>query len=847
MGVSKKITKSKKHKRKVHPAANRVRLAALIDLRLKMYFGLMTHRKIKKLPSNLLLKKFIHTAKKLMATTFNFSWQDPRWFQILLLSTFYTYGIGFLDWEPDLWKLGTLIGVSSITQYVFSRIWNQPFNSIVSACISGLSLNLLLQTDSIMVTALAAFIAVVVKYIFKDQGKHFINPSMAGLIFCILISREAWISPGQWGSGPVILMMICSGGYMILHRVGRWETGLVFLTLYAILEYSWQVLYLGWPMDVLMPKLSSGALALFSSFMITDPVTTPSHPRSRILFAILVALLAFYLGTFQYVNAAPIWALFFLTPLTPILNRWKKGTPFQWLPNPSIQKTAIGMFLIFGFFSSTPSHAFCGFYVAKAGTELFNQKSEVIMVRDGNKNTITMSNDFKGNAKNFAMVVPVPVVLKREDIQVVERNIFQFLDDYSAPRLVEYHDEHPCQIFDNKMYLKSSTARTTTENISMEMAEGAVRKKVTIEASYEVGEYNILILSAKESGGLKEWLTENGYAIPPKGEEVLEPYIKNNLKFFVVKVNISKVQMKDGYVPLRPLQITFEHDKFMLPIRLGMANAKGHQDLIVYAFSKQGRIETVNYRTSKLPTGNLIPTFIKDKFGEFYKSLFERHWEREGRSSVMLEYAWNVTPSFSGMKCDPCMGPPPMIKELTQAGVKWNAGLPVYFTRMHIRYGREEFPQDLIFQETHDKTNFQARYVMNWAQKVDKDCPERKNYYQMVHQRRQKEAMELKYLTGWDVHQYDNYFQEYFIEEEKVKEEIKPIEIKNRKNMDTAIRKSPNEEKINTPINPENSKPKRQRKMGVSEEVPINSSRYIFWLMAGITILFMIFQNPKKI
>src|SRR4030095_13248829 len=69
---------------------------------------------------------------------------------------------------------------------------------------------------------------------------------------------------------------------------------------------------------------------------------------------------------------------------------------------------------------------------------------QVILVRDGNRNVITMYNDFKGNLKDFAMVVPVPVVLEKKDIKVVEQSIFNTLNEYSKPRLVEYYDQNPC-------------------------------------------------------------------------------------------------------------------------------------------------------------------------------------------------------------------------------------------------------------------------------------------------------------------------------------------------------------------------------------------------------------------
>ncbi|MBU0657113.1 MAG: DUF2330 domain-containing protein, partial [Gammaproteobacteria bacterium] len=93
---------------------------------------------------------------------------------------------------------------------------------------------------------------------------------------------------------------------------------------------------------------------------------------------------------------------------------------------------------------SSQAAAFCGFYVAKADTGLFNESSQVVYVRDENRNVVTMASDFKGDVKDFALVVPVPTVLKREQINVANHATLEHLDAYSAPRLVEYFDEDPC-------------------------------------------------------------------------------------------------------------------------------------------------------------------------------------------------------------------------------------------------------------------------------------------------------------------------------------------------------------------------------------------------------------------
>ena len=165
----------------------------------------------------------------------------------------------------------------------------------------------------------------------------------------------------------------------------------------------------------------------------------------------------------------------------------------------------------------------------------------------------------------------------------------------------------------------------------------------------------------------------------------------------------------------------------MLPIRLGMANADGDQDMIVYAFTKKGRIESTNYRTVSLPTGKNVPLFVQNNFANFYSNLFQHQWSTDGKSVAMLEYAWDVSPQ-NYVKCDPCVATAPSTQDLVQSGVWWlqrdwnnyedeeqydNTYSPhVFFTRMHVRYNRNAFPQDLMFEETANEENFQARYII---------------------------------------------------------------------------------------------------------------------------------------
>jgi hypothetical protein len=291
----------------------------------------------------------------------------------------------------------------------------------------------------------------------------------------------------------------------------------------------------------------------------------------------------------------------------------------------------------------------------------------------------------------------VPTLLKREQIHVGDKAVIDHLDAYSAPRLVEYHDPDPCWMTDRR------------ETLSMQAAAPTAARSA-----------------------------------------VLESYLKQNLKFFVAKVNLEE-QSKLGFTYLRPLQIAYESPKFMLPIRLGMVNANGPQELFVYALTRKGRVETTNYRTAKLPTDMDLPVYLKQpgEFAKFYKAMFARQVEQQDGRAVFLEYAWDM------QWCDPCAADPLSNDELRQLGVFWldgRDGQPpnVFLTRLHVRYDKAGFPEDLVFQETADRANFQGRYVLRHAWDGPDRCGAEQNYRRTLRQRREREAQQLASLTGWD-------------------------------------------------------------------------------------------------
>lgn len=402
--------------------------------------------------------------------------------------------------------------------------------------------------------------------------------------------------------------------------------------------------------------------------------------------------------------------------------------------------------------------AFCGFYVAKADTKLYNQASQVILARDGNRTVLTMANDFQGDVKDFAIVVPVPTVLQKEQVHVAEPKIIERLDAFSAPRLVEYFDSDPCapvyKMNDMRPMVSAAPPDISTQEDSS--------LGVTVEAKFNVGEYDIVILSAKESGGLETWLNRNNYKIPQGAKELLKPYIRSGMKFFVAKVNLDKFA-ESGYQFLRPLQISYESRKFMLPIRLGMVNATKEQDLIIYILSPKGQAEITNYRTVKVPSDVNIPVFVKNQFGDFYKSMFQNSYTKEDKKVGFLEYAWDMS------TCDPCAAEPLNHEELKQAGVFWlndnsDSNSPiapgfrsrfpsssVFITRLHVRYTRNKFPEDLIFQETAQRDSFQGRYILQHPFTGKLKCSAGRRYKSSLKQRFEQEAQSLARLTNWNI------------------------------------------------------------------------------------------------
>ena len=688
--------------------------------------------------------------------------RDPRPLQIAILGSLLLYGLLALDFEVH--PAHALAGVAAAlaTQWLGERLRGAERFDPRSALISGLSLALLLRTDSPALAALAGVLAVGSKFALRARGRHVWNPTCLAIVLLLAVSDGAWVSAGQWGSPALFALAAAGLGTLVVHRAARSDVTFGFLACYAGLLLA-RALWLGDPLAIPLHALKSGSLLIFAFFMISDPKTVPATRAGRLVYAAIVALGAVFVQYGLYHTNGLLWSLACAAPAVPLLDRLLPGPAPSWGPAPAsepqtngkertMQRTrrslAFTAGLALALLVAVEARAFCGFYVARADTKLFNEASQVVLVRDGDRTVVTMSNDFRGDPKEFAMVIPVPTFVRREQINVGDRRAIEHLDAYTAPRLVEYFDPDPCQPPREIFEIFSGAMPRAAMKSSMDRAARA--EGVTIEASYTVGEYDILILSAEQSDGLARWLRASGYRLPEGAEPVLDSYLRQDMRFFVAKVNLEE-QSKLGFRYLRPLQVAYESPKFMLPIRLGTLNADGPQELFVYTLTRKGRVETTNYRSVKLPTGMELPVHVKQEFGDFYTALFDTQVRRENMRTVFTEYAWDMA------WCDPCAADPLSVEELRGLGVFWlnpdqrGPARNVFVTRLHARYDAEHFPADLVFQETSDRTNFQGRYVLRHPFRGDLSCPAGEQYRKALHERQEREARTLASLTGWNL------------------------------------------------------------------------------------------------
>ena len=353
--------------------------------------------------------------------------------------------------------------------------------------------------------------------------------------------------------------------------------------------------------------------------------------------------------------------------------------------------------------ASGPAMGFCGTYVGGAGSNLYNGASQVAVVRQGSRTTLTMANDVYGSGamSEFAMVIPVPEVLAPEDVGTVDRSIFETLDGYSAPRLVTYS----CDDF---WYSDEEDGGVSLDTGAVPPEPGA--DGVTVEASFTEGEYEIVILSAEESSGLLTWLDTNGFTgLDATASEMLTEYIESGTYFLAARVSLEAIPEDAAF--LSPLRISYESTSFGLPIRLGTVNAPpdGVQNLYLYFLtdSTDGRVGISNSAYPQLTIEDECMWRADEwpDFGTYWASQVESARVAACGVGWVEEYAW-----YTG-GCDPCSGTPPnddQVNALGWEGSSWDT----YFTRLHVQYEVDAVHQDLSFYTGGISGSDQIRYIV---------------------------------------------------------------------------------------------------------------------------------------
>lgn len=286
--------------------------------------------------------------------------KDARDYQILFLSTFLILGISTRDWTLRADLMLVVVLSCLVTQWMFTSLLPYlnskrqlslspqakqnlsvlpSIANLRSALITGLGLCLLLRANDWKTMAIAGILAIASKFLFRHRDKHFFNPANFGIIAALLLTRDAWVSPGQWGADWWYLLLFAGAGGIVLHKVGRWDTSATFFSAYAGLE-ALRTLWLGQGWDVYVHHLMSGSLLLFALFMLTDPRSIPNARAGRLVWAVAIAWVAFILQHQFYLSTAIFWALFALSPLTILLDSIWQQEQFSWASKPFQQRPA---------------------------------------------------------------------------------------------------------------------------------------------------------------------------------------------------------------------------------------------------------------------------------------------------------------------------------------------------------------------------------------------------------------------------------------------------------------------------------------------------------------------------
>jgi hypothetical protein len=394
---------------------------------------------------------------------------------------------------------------------------------------------------------------------------------------------------------------------------------------------------------------------------------------------------------------------------------------------------------LFLLWSSNVAGAFCGTFVGSPGAELVNHTSQVVIARQGDKTTLTLVADYQGALSDFALLIPVPESLEAERVTALDASIVDRLDRYSTPRLVQYQCTDAVTFASPGCAAGGCSAADSygSEGLVVSDAEvefGTATPTVTVEAQFQLAEYDVALLSAEGADGLYAWLDDNGYEVPPGGEEVVQEYIDAGSHFLAAKVHLDAVP--EASTRLSPLQLRYKSEAWTLPLRIGTISASGEQEVVIYALTEllDGDVAIQNYPEGIVEDECMLAPGVEDDFGGYYHDELRGTHPSEDEPAWNTEYNWTLysLTQDTGYHCDPCtvereelydageleaLGFNDPTDGMTTAGYYgyYGSGMTgngALLTRIRMVYDPEDIHEDLVLytKGTHNE-NRQIRYI----------------------------------------------------------------------------------------------------------------------------------------
>jgi len=233
-------------------------------------------------------------------------------------------------------RLAIALGVCVATELVLSRLLQGAFANVQSAYITGISLALLIKprADLLWPFALGGFLAIASKYVLRYRGRHLWNPSNFAISVLLLVApASVAILSRQWGNDLATNAVIWCFGLLILSRVRMLHVTLTYVACFVALA-TLRHWIAGGPLLAEIAPVTGPMYQLFIFFMITDPKTTVSTVRGRIIVAAAVAVAEaairlagdFHLAELNRLYPAPpILALAIVGPVANVIDLYRAG------------------------------------------------------------------------------------------------------------------------------------------------------------------------------------------------------------------------------------------------------------------------------------------------------------------------------------------------------------------------------------------------------------------------------------------------------------------------------------------------------------------------------------------